>query len=84
MTPDQDLQKMVFEEYIRSTIERGADTRETALRWIVENTGWSPLEMTSPAYVCYTLNIPYSYENEIRPILAELYKEFYGLNTICQ
>jgi hypothetical protein len=76
-----DFQKEVFEEYIQSIIERGANTRETALRWIVEGTGWSPLEMTSVEYICCVLNIPYSYQNELQPVLSEMYKEFYELKV---
>jgi hypothetical protein len=75
------LQTEVFEEYIQSTIDRGANNRKTALRWIVESTGWSPLEMTSVEYICYVLNIPYSYQNELQPVLREMYKEFYGLKV---
>jgi hypothetical protein len=75
------VQTEVFEEYIQSTIDRGANDRETALRWIVESSGWSPLEMTSVEYICYVLNIPYSYQNELQPVLREMYKEFYGLKV---
>lgn len=76
------LQTEVFEEYIQITIdERGANDRETALRWIVEGTGWSPLEMTSAEYMCCILNIPFSYQDELQPVLREMYKEFYGLKV---
>ena len=51
------------------------------LRGLIESSGWSPLEMTSAEYLCCILNIPYSYQNEVKAVLQEMYKEFYGLKV---
>jgi hypothetical protein len=59
-----------FEAQIASAIDAGAGSRETALRWIVEELDLSDSDkMYGGDYVCYTLNLPYSYANEFNGVL---------------
>lgn len=58
-----------FEARIASAIDAGAGSRETALRWIVEELDLSDSDkMYGGDYICYTLNLPYSYANEFNSI----------------
>lgn len=59
-----------FEAQIASAIDAGAGSRETALRWIVEGLDLSDSDkLYGGDYVCYTLNLPYSYANEFNCVL---------------
>ena len=49
-----------FDKLIQKTISLGAGDRETAIRWISQSVGDD-----DPGYICYSLGIPYSFENEI-------------------
>ena len=58
-----------FEAQIASAIDAGAGSRETALRWIVEGLDLSDSDkLYGGDYICYTLNLPYSYANEFNSI----------------
>jgi len=50
-----------FESLIITTIGYGAGNRETAIRWIMDGLD----DHYDASYLCYTLGIPYTYENEI-------------------
>ena len=59
-----------FEAQIKLAMDLGADSRESALRWIVEELDLSDSDkMYGGDYVCYTLNLPYSYANEFNCVL---------------
>jgi hypothetical protein len=59
-----------FEAQIKSAMDLGADSRETALRWIVEAMELSDADkMYGGDYICYTLDLPYSYSNEFNCVL---------------
>ena len=56
----------MFEAKIASIMELGANSRETALRWIVDSLNLSDADkMYGGDYICYTLGLPYGYVNEI-------------------
>lgn len=59
-----------FEAQIASTMTVGACSRETAIRWIVDCLDLSDSDkMYGGDYICYTLNLPYSYANEFNCVL---------------
>ena len=57
-----------FEKQIVNTISTGAGDRKTAIKWILQGEGLD--KERDPGYVCYCLNLPYSFENEFKPVLA--------------
>ena len=56
-----------FEAQIKHNIAAGATDRETAIRWILEAEGL--LEEQDYGYICYSLGLPYSMENELQSAL---------------
>jgi hypothetical protein len=59
-----------FEAQIKSAMDLGADSRETALRWIVDSLNLSNADkMYGGDYICYTLGIPYNYSNQFNSVL---------------
>lgn len=54
-----------FEAKVKQTIELGADSRETALRWIVDELDLSDNDkLYGGDYICYKLGLPYSYATQ--------------------
>lgn len=59
-----------FEVRIALTMESGANSRETALRWIVDSLNLSDADkMYGGDYICYTLGVPYDYSNQFNSVL---------------
>lgn len=55
-----------FEAHINETIELGANTRENAIRWILEANGL--LDEHDAEFICFQLNLPYK--------MAEIFKPY--------
>jgi hypothetical protein len=61
-----------FEAKVTLHMELGASSRETALRWIVDAMELSDNDkLYGGGYICYALDLPYSYEKEFNAILEE-------------
>lgn len=60
-----------FEELVLDIIDMGADNRQTALKWLLdaETYHYHPYEL--PSTVCFEYDLPYSYEEEFKAVLAE-------------
>ena len=56
-----------FEAQIKHTIAAGAGDRETAIRWIVDGEGLA--DEKDMGYICYSMNLPYSFEKEFEQAL---------------
>jgi MoaA/NifB/PqqE/SkfB family radical SAM enzyme len=54
-----------FEKMIEDTIAAGADTRLSAIRWIVQSYEDEIGAQKEAGYACFILDIPYTYEAEI-------------------
>lgn len=54
-----------FEKMIDDTIAAGADSRYTAIQWIVESYEDEIGAQKEAGYVCFILDIPHTYEDEI-------------------
>ena len=65
---EQALSVANFEKQVVNTINTGAGDRNTAIKWILQGEGLD--KERDPGYVCYCLNLPYSFENEFKPVLA--------------
>ena len=59
-----------FEDRVTDTIKSGAGNRETALRWIMQAENME--NEYDAGYICYCLNLPYSYEKEFQPLIKEV------------
>jgi hypothetical protein len=59
-----------FEARITDLISSGAGNRETALRWIMQAENME--DEHDAGYICYCLNIPYSYQKEFEPLIKEV------------
>lgn len=59
-----------FEKRVSDTIESGAGDRTTALRWIMQAENME--NEHDAGYICYCLNLPYSYEKEFQPLIKEV------------
>lgn len=59
-----------FEKRVSKTIESGAGNRTTALRWIMQSENME--DEYDAGYICYCLNLPYSYEKEFQPLIKEV------------
>jgi len=57
-----------FEKRVLNTIDTGAGDRPTAIKWILQGEGLD--KERDPGYVCYSLGLPYSMENEFKKVLA--------------
>ena len=57
-----------FEKQVINTINTGAGDRNTAIKWILQGEGLD--KERDPGYVCYSLGLPYSMENEFKTVLA--------------
>jgi len=55
-----------FESRINDIIDIGADDRETAIRWILESYD----TYDTPGYICWDLELPYSYEVYFENIMS--------------
>lgn len=49
-----------FEGRVQKLIEQGAQTRETAIRWLVQAENDSHM-LTNPDYFCFNYGLPYGY-----------------------
>ncbi len=56
-----------FEEMIQTNISLGANSRQAAIRWIIQSLGENV--GNDAGYACYILGIPYEMETEIRQVL---------------
>ena len=62
-----------FEAQVAVMLQNGADSRETALRWIVESMELSEVELCyGGEHVCFLMGIPFSYRTELNPVVAEM------------
>ncbi len=59
-----------FEKRVNDTINAGAGDRVTALRWIMQSENMD--NERDAGYICYCLNLPYSYEKEFQPLIKEV------------
>lgn len=59
-----------FEKRVSDTIASGAGDRTTALRWIMQAENME--NEHDAGYICYCLNLPYSYEKEFQPFIKEV------------
>jgi len=59
-----------FEKRVSDIIESGAGDRTTALRWIMQAENME--NEYDAGYICYCLNLPYSYEKEFQPFIKEV------------
>ena len=53
-----------FEDRITQTIIDGANDRKTAIKWILQGEGLA--DEADAGYVCFSLGLPYSMENEFK------------------
>ena len=58
-----------FEAQIKHTIAAGANDRKTAIRWIIDGEGLA--DEKDMGYICYSMNLPYSFEKEFESILNQ-------------
>ncbi len=58
-----------FEAQIKHTIAAGAGDRATAIRWILDGEGLS--KEKDMGYICYSMNLPYSFEKEFLSVLLK-------------
>ena len=58
-----------FEAQIKHTIAAGAGDRATAIRWILDGEGLS--KEKDMGYICYSMNLPYSFEKEFLSVLIK-------------
>lgn len=56
-----------FEQRITDSIAAGAGTRQNAIRWILQGEGLDKEQ--DYGYVCYQLDLPFSFEKEFEEIL---------------
>jgi len=62
-----------FESNVQELISLGAANRKTAVRWLLEAEKFSEYDlMYGGSYACYTLNLPYSYEEEFNAIMSTM------------
>ena len=59
-----------FEKRVSDTIESGAGDRTTALRWIMQAENME--NEYDAGYICYCLNLPYSYEKEFEQFVKRV------------
>ena len=59
-----------FEKRVSDTIESGAGDRTTALRWIMQAENME--NEHDAGYICYCLNLPYSYEKEFEQFVKRV------------
>jgi hypothetical protein len=59
-----------FEEKLLDLVNRGANDRTAALRWLVDalSEDWEPIHL--PYMFCLEYNLPTEYEEEVRELLA--------------
>ena len=67
---EQEKNVKEFEARITDLISSGAGNRETALRWIMQAENME--DEHDAGYICYCLNIPYSYQKEFEPLIKEV------------
>ena len=56
-----------FEAQVKHTIAAGAGNRKTAIRWIIDGEGLT--DEKDMSYICYSLGLPYSMEDELQSAL---------------
>lgn len=62
-----------FEKRIEANMKLGAPTREDAIRWILQSMNLSEIDLAYGAsYICYQLDLPYTMENVLKPIVKQL------------
>ena len=59
-----------FEKRVTDTINAGAGDRATAIRWIVQAENME--NEHDAGYICYCLNLPYSYEKDFQPLIKRV------------
>jgi len=59
-----------YEQQIARNLDLGADSREDAIRWILDSMELSQYD--DAGYVCYKLGLPYTMESEFADILADM------------
>ena len=65
-----------FEAQVAVMLQNGADSRETALRWIVESMELSEVELCyGGEHVCFLMGIPFTYRTELNAVVAEMQQE---------
>ena len=57
-----------FEGRVVESIQLGAESREDAIRWILQAEG--PDKEYDAGYICYSLGLPYSREAEFKPFVS--------------
>lgn len=58
----QEQDALRFEKHITDMLSFGANSREDAIRWILDSEG---LLGEEPAYICFRFNLPDSYKEEV-------------------
>lgn len=62
-----------YERMVQHNLDHGAQTREDAIRWIVQALGLDELDLRyGGSRVCYELGLPYEMEKEFDDICEEL------------
>jgi len=68
---DRELEAIAeYEQQIARNLDMGADSREDAIRWILDSMELSQYD--DAGYVCYKLGLPYTMESEFADILADM------------
>jgi hypothetical protein len=57
-----------FEGRIVESIKMGAESREDAIRWVLQSEGLD--KEYDAGYICYCLGLPYSLEAEFKPFVS--------------
>lgn len=64
-----------FESDITLSMRYGAKTREDAIRWILVANEFDDYDLHDADYLAYSLGLPYSYAQELRPAAQKIVAE---------